>query len=624
MIGARLDRLNPEHKALLADAAVVGRVFWRGALQAMGEHGGDEVDAGIRALVERRLVRPVRTSSFEAESEWIFWHGMARDVAYAQLPRAVRAAKHAAVGRWIQIVAVDRAEDLSETLAHHYATALEFAEASRETRLAAEMLDPAVRFLALAGDRAMSLDVAAAERHYARAVAVVPKDSERRPRLMLNWGQSLHRRGQFKEACPVLGEAAEALQERGEVDLSARALMGQSSSLAIIGDPSAHEVEEASAKLAETCIESPAVGSVLANWASCLAVLERHEAVIGAADRALRVKGLSPADQVLALGCRGAARCSLGDKDGLDELRKALAIAEERGVGYEMGVVGFNLASALALYEGPAAALEIRREGLEAARRRGIQQIELAQRMGIVDDLAWVGRWRESLEELESLVPLLQTAEDLYDLVYVRTTQLQILSWQGRHEEAEPLMVWAEEKAQEAEEPCATACCLLAAAEVRIALGGTAQTLQLLRACGENKEMFVSYDFMIRLAQAVRTSLAAGDRDLAEVLTEEVTSTYPLSQHALASARAQLAEHAGEHEMASVGFADAARRWRAFGVPYEEAQALLGEGRCLVTLGRAQEAAAPLAAARDMLSGLGAAPALAEAEAWLAGVSAAG
>ena len=624
VIGARLDRLNPEHKALLADAAVVGRVFWRGALQAMGEHGGDEVDAGIRALVERRLVRPVRTSSFEAESEWIFWHGMARDVAYAQLPRAVRAAKHAAVGRWIQIVAVDRAEDLSETLAHHYATALEFAEASRETRLAAEMLDPAVRFLALAGDRAMSLDVAAAERHYARAVAVVPKDSERRPRLMLNWGQSLHRRGQFKEACPVLGEAAEALQERGEVDLSARALMGQSSSLAIIGDPSAHEVVEASAKLAETCIESPVVGSVLANWASCLAVLERHEAVIGAADRALRVKGLSPADQVLALGCRGAARCSLGDKDGLDELRKALAIAEERGVGYEMGVVGFNLASALALYEGPAAALEIRREGLEAARRRGIQQIELAQRMGIVDDLAWVGRWRESLEELESLVPLLQTAEDLYDLVYVRTTQLQILSWQGRHEEAEPLMVWAEEKAQEAEEPCATACCLLAAAEVRIALGGTAQTLQLLRACGENKEMFVSYDFMIRLAQAVRTSLAAGDRDLAEVLTEEVTSTYPLSQHALASARAQLAEHAGEHEMASVGFADAARRWRAFGVPYEEAQALLGEGRCLVTLGRALEAAPPLAAARDMLSGLGAAPALAEAEAWLASAAAVG
>jgi len=618
VIGARLDRLSQEHKALLADASVVGRVFWRGALQAMGEREPDEVDAGIQALSERRLVRPVRTSSFVGESEWIFWHGMARDVAYGQLPRATRAAKHAAVGRWIQIIAGDRAEDLSETLAHHYATALEFAEASREARLAAEMVDPAVRFLALAGDRAMGLDVAAAERHYARAVAIVPKDSERRPRLLMNWGQSLHRRGRFREAVPVLGEAAEALQGRGEVDLSARALMSKSAVLSLMGDPGAHEVEEASAKLADTCLESPIVGSVLANWASCLAVLERHDAVIGAADRALRVKGLSPADHVLALGCRGAARCALGDKAGLDELREALALAEEQGIGYEMGVVGFNLASALAMFEGPRAALELRKQGLEAARRRGIQQIELAQRMGVVDDLAWVGRWQESLDELETLVPVLQASEDLHDLVYARTSQLQILSCQGRYDEARPLMVWAEEKAHEAEEPCATACCLLAAADVRIALGGKAESLELLRSCGESKEMFVTYDFVIRLAQAVRTSLAAGDRDLTEVLVGEVTSTYPLSEHALTSAHAQLAEHAGEHGAAAAGFADAAARWHGFGVRDEEAQALLGQGRCLVALDRAPEAAPVLAGARAIFERLGAVPALAETDDLLA------
>jgi len=560
---------------------------------------------------------------------------MARDVAYAQLPRAVRAGKHAAVGHWIETAAGDRAEDLSETLAYHYATALEFATASREPELAEAMVDPSVRFLALAGDRAMGLDVAAAERHYARAVEIAPSGSERRPRLMMNWGRALHTRGKFREASSVLDDAVTGLQRQGDIATSATALMSKSAALGILGDPQAMEVAEASAKLAETCTESPAVGAVLANWASYLAVLERHEAVIAASDKAIKVKGLAAPDLVLALGCRGAARCSLGDKGGLDELREALAIAQERGIGYEMGVVGFNLASALALFEGPTAALEIRLEGLEAAQRRGNQQIELAQRMGVIDDLAWTGRWQEALDEAQSLVPLLQTSEDLHDLVYVRTNQLQILSCQGRYEEAEPLMVWAEEKAHAAEEPCATACCLLAAADIRIALGGRAESLELLRACGENPEMFVSYDFMIRLAQAVRTSLAAGDVDLAEVLVEEVTSTYPLSGHALASAHAQLDEHAGQTGAAAAGFADAAARWRDFGVPYEEAQALLGQGRCLVALSRApgaapvtdtgaapttatpsahEKARASLAEARAIFERLGAGPALSEAD----------
>jgi len=616
VIGARLDRLPLAHKALLADAAVVGRVFWDGALQSIGDRGHQEVLEGMNALAQRRLVRPAHTSSFVGETEWVFWHGMARDVAYAQLPRAARAGKHAAAGHWIEAVAGDRAEDLSETLAHHYATALEFATASREHELATAMVDPSVRFLALAGDRAMGLDFAAAERHYARAVAIVPKDGERRPRLMMSWGRSLHRRGQFREASPVLEDAVAGLQDQGDIDVSATALMSKSAVLTILGDPKALEVAEASAKLAETCVESPAVGAVLANWASCLAVLERHEDVIEAAGEAIKVKGLAPPDLVLALGCRGAARCSLGDRGGLDEMREALAIGRERGVGYEMGVVGFNLASALALFEGPGAALELRLEGLEAARRRGNQQIELAQRMGVVDDLAWVGRWQESLDELETLVPVLQATEDLYDLVYVRTNQLQILSCQGRYDEAEPLMVWAEEKAEKAEEPCATACCLLAAADVRIALGGKAESLQLLRACGENpnEEMFRSYDFVIRLAQAVRTSLAAGDLDLAEVLVEDVKSTYPLSGHALASAGALLAEHAGDRETAAAGFADAAARWHGFGVPYEEAQALLGQGRCLVALERAPEAAPSLGQAREIFERLGAAPALGETD----------
>ena len=49
----------------------------------------------------------------------------------------------------------------------------------------------------------------------------------------------------------------------------------------------------------------------------------------------------------------------------------------------------------------------------------------------------------------------------------------------------------------------------------------------------------------------------------------------------------------------------------------EQAFALLGQGRCLVALGRMTEAAQPLSLARDIFQELQAAPALAETDALL-------
>jgi hypothetical protein len=71
--------------------------------------------------------------------------------------------------------------------------------------------------------------------------------------------------------------------------------------------------------------------------------------------------------------------------------------------------------------------------------------------------------------------------------------------------------------------------------------------------------------------------------DLAEVLIEGIEPVYALGEHALITAKALLDEHAGWP--AAAGFAAAS--WHGFGVPYEEAQALLGQGPCLLVLGSA-------------------------------------
>ena len=66
----------------------------------------------------------------EGEAEYAFWHVLARDVAYHQLPRASRATRHVAAATWIESKAPERVEDMADVLAYHFATALELARAA--------------------------------------------------------------------------------------------------------------------------------------------------------------------------------------------------------------------------------------------------------------------------------------------------------------------------------------------------------------------------------------------------------------------------------------------------------------------------------------------------------------
>ena len=125
LIAARLDTLEPDAKSLLADAAVIGKVFWAGAVAAMGDRDPQTVTATLRELSRKELVRSARQSSMEGEAEYAFWHILARDVAYAQLPAGLP--RHRGMSQppsWIESKAPERVEDLADVLAYHYATAL--------------------------------------------------------------------------------------------------------------------------------------------------------------------------------------------------------------------------------------------------------------------------------------------------------------------------------------------------------------------------------------------------------------------------------------------------------------------------------------------------------------------
>jgi class 3 adenylate cyclase/S1-C subfamily serine protease len=204
LIAARLDVLSPERKALLADASVVGRTFWAGAVAAIGEADQAQVYQGLMELVAKELVRPERTSSMEGETEFLFVHALVRDVAYGQLTRTDRAQKHAALARWLEERTAGRTEDLAEILAYHFGTALEMANACGLDDLEDELAEPTTRYLELAGGRAQPLDAAAAAAHFARAERVADEAAKPKRR----WGLSRRTRRKLRRRAPLLVAAA--------------------------------------------------------------------------------------------------------------------------------------------------------------------------------------------------------------------------------------------------------------------------------------------------------------------------------------------------------------------------------------------------------------------------------
>ena len=215
LIAARLDTLEPDAKSLLADAAVIGKVFWAGAVAAMGDRDPQTVTATLRELSRKELVRPSRQSSMEGEAEYAFWHVLARDVAYNQLPRASRASRHVAAAAWIESEALDRVEDLADVLSYHYTAALDLARAAGNTDQAAQLQAPALRFLTLAGDRALGLDTGAALASFERALALTPAGHPDRATALARFGEAAFNAGRYNDAKDALEEAIDAFRAVG-------------------------------------------------------------------------------------------------------------------------------------------------------------------------------------------------------------------------------------------------------------------------------------------------------------------------------------------------------------------------------------------------------------------------
>jgi class 3 adenylate cyclase/tetratricopeptide (TPR) repeat protein len=619
LIAARLDTLPAERKALLADAAVVGKVFWAGAVASMGDHDAAEVTDALRELSRKELVRPARRSSMAGESEYAFWHVLTRDVAYAQLPRASRAAKHVAAAAWLQDVAGDRVEDVADVLAHHYATALDLARAAGTAEQAVELEEPARRFLALAGRRAVSLDLAAAINSFERALALTPAGHPDRAGALWEFGDVAVGGARFAEARAAFEEAAALFEERADTGGQARATLGLAAAWFRLGDNARRgELTERALALLESLPAGPDLVEVLAETAANRYFEGRPDLGLPDAERAVKLTlelGLDTGYRSLTLGRRALCRVGLGDPGGLDDLREAIALGTS--IGHGVGALAqLNLASVLGLFEGPAAALEANRAGISYASARGIKTLVDWMTAGTIDCLVDLGEFGEALERIDELEARTDE-ENVVNLWHTRVPRARVATLCGHADTVEGVLPWLESASRDLVHVQWVVPGLAAAAGVHAALGRLDEARGLLAEVEAYPNARNEATYAIWLPELVRVALAAGDQDLAGRLVDGVQPRWPLSEHSLATANAALSEQSGKTEAAVTGYAEAASRWAMFGVVAERAFALLGHGRCLATLGKA-EAEAPLLEARKLFSSLQAEPALRETDALLA------
>ena len=618
VIAARLDTLSAEHKAVLQDASVIGKVFWPGALAAVGGRDIAEVRQALEELAEKELIEQAAVSSVRNQPEYSFSHILVRDVGYSQIPRATRAERHQRTARWIEEMASGRVADHAEILAHHAVRALELWHASGVTQGLDDLQDDARRYLMAAAKRAMAIDVTRAEGHLHAALLLSPPGAAHRPDVLAALGRAAFESGRMEEAERYYEAAVEDLSAAGRELDAAEATVGLFTVLLYRGETvRARELLSNALHVLQTGPNGPGLVRAVTETAGTLMTAGRHAEAVDAAGRAIELaRGAGELEQeVRARGFRGYSRLSLGDADGIEEERLALADALRLGLGRTAAVIYNNLGLHLRMVEGPQQALECYREGIAFAEERGLQ--EMASWMGITSLLAVadLGDWDEVLRAGNLVASAAEARGAGYDQTFVQSVRALVLAYRGAlgTDDLESLL----ERARAIGDPQVLVGALTAGAVAKQGIGEADEARVLTREAFEATEGAGSDMLAWYLPDLARVSCAGGDILAVERLAGEVPQSIPRNCLAVETARAAAAEARADLADALRLFSQSIDGWTAFGHAPERGQALFGASRCLFAMGRAEDGAARLAQAREVFTALGAAPLLDASGRWL-------
>ena len=166
VLQARLDALQPQEKAALQPASVIGHVFWDAALA----HLSAAAVRALPALVLRDVIHARETTAFEGTHEYAFKHHVLHQVTYDSVLKRHKREQHRLTADWLVARSGERLSEYASLIADHCERAGEPARAADFWQRAAEhalqrfALDAALAH----ADRALALsDAADLSRRYA-------------------------------------------------------------------------------------------------------------------------------------------------------------------------------------------------------------------------------------------------------------------------------------------------------------------------------------------------------------------------------------------------------------------------------------------------------------------------
>jgi class 3 adenylate cyclase/tetratricopeptide (TPR) repeat protein len=217
LLAARLDRLEPEERAVLERAAVMGREFWRRAVVDLTpETERARAGSHLHALVRRNLIRPDPGS--RSEDGFRFSHVLVRDATYAAVPKETRADLHERFAAWIEANAGRWAAEVEEIVGYHLEQAYRYREQLGPVDERARALaERAGNLLGGAGRRAFSRDdMPAALNLLDRALALLTEQAPARLELTRELGNALWSLGEIARAESLLNGVIETASAAGE------------------------------------------------------------------------------------------------------------------------------------------------------------------------------------------------------------------------------------------------------------------------------------------------------------------------------------------------------------------------------------------------------------------------
>jgi len=207
VIGARIDRFDDRRRRVLREAAVIGREFLYDVVADVTSET-EELDPSLRDLEAADLIREKVP---DPDLEYFFKHALTQEVAYEGLLKTERQQLHARAAAAIERQFAGRLEEVTETLAYHYAES--------------GITDRAVHYLRAAGGKAIERFALAESRvHYSRAYELLEAEPQTADTdlalvdLLLDWALLAYYQARLADVLDLLVRHQDAVERVGDIE----------------------------------------------------------------------------------------------------------------------------------------------------------------------------------------------------------------------------------------------------------------------------------------------------------------------------------------------------------------------------------------------------------------------